>query len=422
MPTVSIFVSYSHEDNRWFAENSLIPWLAKSLKRDGVEIWWDRDGIAGGDPWRRKIEEEIDRAHIALLLVSQGFLNSEFIEQVELPRIRARAERNELVVIPILTEPCEWDEHEFISSRQMVPGKAIPLINFVGHGKEAEWAQARFEILSTIKKRLRSLASARSTAQSAEAALPETAPVPDELLPGKPSRRLGGWEVNRLLVVAAPLALLVIIAGVWLNAPPQQQVGGAPGTATPVASGIAPAPGAVSSPAAAIPPPTPRPSLTATPAAKPGAISATNATGVAALSSLSGHAGPVRAVAYSRDGNLLASGSADKTVKIWDVASVNELRTVKLSSGVSSLAFSSDGRLLVVGSDGGPVYLVNVVDGAIARTLAGHEGAASGVASSADGQTVASGSSASAENSAKLRNVGDGRELHTFYGQLTTSW
>src|SRR6185437_2189046 len=96
---VIIFVSYSHEDERWLdprAGRKLIPFLADSLRKQNVLFWYDRTGISAGDEFRRRIEAEIDRAHIAILLISQGFLNSRFIEEVEFPRIKHRAESSKL--------------------------------------------------------------------------------------------------------------------------------------------------------------------------------------------------------------------------------------------------------------------------------------------------------------------------------------
>jgi len=147
-----VFVSYSHEDSRWFEEDSLIPWLARSLRRDNVEIWYDRQGLQAGDDFRRRIEEEIDTADLALVMISQGFLTSEFIEEVELPRIRGRAARGELAVIPVLVEPCEWEQIAFIASLQMLPGEPTPLIDYIE--SDREWAHVRFEILQAIKSRL----------------------------------------------------------------------------------------------------------------------------------------------------------------------------------------------------------------------------------------------------------------------------
>ena len=150
MEKVHIFVSYSRQDDsRWFDEGSLIPYLARSVRNE-AEIWVDREGIDAGEDFRKRIEAEIDRAHIAILLVSQGFLNSEFIQEVELPRIRERAERGELEVLPILTEPCGWDEVDFFFSRQMLPGKPTPLSDYVR--EESDWKHVRNEIRKALKR------------------------------------------------------------------------------------------------------------------------------------------------------------------------------------------------------------------------------------------------------------------------------
>ncbi len=91
------------------------------------------------------------------------------------------------------------------------------------------------------------------------------------------------------------------------------------------------------------------------------------------LLALKGHAGAVWSVAFSPDGQRLASGSNDKTVKIWDSATGKELFTLKGHAGrVMSVAFSPDGQRLASGSNDQTVKIWDSATGKELFSLKGH--------------------------------------------------
>src|SRR5207245_8734215 len=121
------------------------------------------------------------------------------------------------------------------------------------------------------------------------------------------------------------------------------------------------------------------------------------------VGALVGHTAAVRSVTFSPDGKILASGSDDKTVKVWQVAARRELATFKgIMASPYSVAFAPDGRTLALGSSDKTVKLWDLAGQRFRPPLKGLHGAVWGVVFSPDGKTLASGLRSQVKDSSGL--------------------
>jgi WD40 repeat protein len=126
---------------------------------------------------------------------------------------------------------------------------------------------------------------------------------------------------------------------------------------------------------------------------------------------LTGHTNAVKGLAISADGHTLATGSDDKTVRLWDISVPHDPRLLSILRGhtnyVPRVAFSPDGHTLATASDDTTTRLWDVHDPrrpSLLSTLTGHTGVVYWVAFSPDGNTVAT---ASQDTTARLWDVRD---------------
>jgi WD40 repeat protein/serine/threonine protein kinase len=119
------------------------------------------------------------------------------------------------------------------------------------------------------------------------------------------------------------------------------------------------------------------------------------------------HPGHPTCLTFRPDGQILASASADGTIKLWETQSWKQQRDDLRDStgGIYSLAFSPDGRLLAWGSTDATVKIWDAVTKEI-QSLRGHTSWVEGVAFSPDGRWIAS---ASLDGTVKLWQVAEAR-------------
>jgi hypothetical protein len=158
----TLFFSYSHKDED--LRDQLEVHLSM-LKREGlIDAWHDRRIIAG-DEVDGRIDENLERADVILLLVSPDFLASSYCYDKEMQRAMQRHQDGSARVIPVILRPCDWKNAPF--------GK---LLAAPTDGKPVTRWPDRDEAFLDVAKHIRSALTA-SGAPSKSASLPATAQV-----------------------------------------------------------------------------------------------------------------------------------------------------------------------------------------------------------------------------------------------------
>jgi hypothetical protein len=128
-----VFVSYSHKDVRW--KDMLEPFLEALENYNKISYWVDHQ-IEVGKDWDKEIKKGMEKAQVAICIISINYLSSVFIKKKEIPYLLKKKRKEGMLLIPILVDDCPIDIAPQIKKIQMYPGEGKNLANDF-EGKES---------------------------------------------------------------------------------------------------------------------------------------------------------------------------------------------------------------------------------------------------------------------------------------------
>lgn len=146
----SIFISYSHEDKEWLTK--VLKYLKPLLRfYNNLEVWSD-EKIKASDVWKEEIDNALSQATIAILIVSQDFVSSDFITNEELQPLLEKAQKEGTRIMPLIVRPCAFFDEYGLSKYQAVNDPKLPLLGMSGYDQERKLVEMVNVIKEIIKR------------------------------------------------------------------------------------------------------------------------------------------------------------------------------------------------------------------------------------------------------------------------------
>ncbi len=133
-----VFISYSHADHQW---QKRLQVHLKPLEPHLNIVCWSDQKIQSGMKWQEEITKAIEKAGIAILLVSADFLASDFIRNNELPLILEAAAKNGMTVLTIILSPCHLRLHKNLTQFQSVNDPNDPVASMTKGRRDEVFAK-----------------------------------------------------------------------------------------------------------------------------------------------------------------------------------------------------------------------------------------------------------------------------------------
>ena len=120
-----VFISYSHHDAQWLERVKV---HLKPLVRESTIEVWDDTQITPGASWAAEIQSGLDKAKVAILLVSADFMASDFIASEELPALLRAAEEGGAIIIPVILSASSFPRTEELARFQAINDPSKPML------------------------------------------------------------------------------------------------------------------------------------------------------------------------------------------------------------------------------------------------------------------------------------------------------
>jgi len=202
---VKVFISYSHKDENY---RRALEQRLNVLKAAGRIDTWDDRKVPPGAKWEQKIKKNLDKSQLILFLVSIDFLDSGFVQKVEIPTALKRQDEEGTVLVPIIVRSVDWSNVKQLNSLQALPilrgveEELVPVDDWPS--KDRAWTEVEKGLGRAIDEFLKNETVSSSQPSPAETSSPRT------LSPQLPSpRRVGEGLLALTRILKAPDATAI---------------------------------------------------------------------------------------------------------------------------------------------------------------------------------------------------------------------